>query len=167
MNPVRAGRIAASIVAAVALITAAAAPASANVPLKIGTLNNINSGRCLEIAGWSTDAGATANQWDCNGGANQRWNMAAGQQIFVNVNSGKCLEIADWRTDNGAPVRQWDCTGGDNQKWYLLPFGNSWGIGNLHSGKCVEISGWRTDNGAPARQWDCNGGANQVWYMGN
>ncbi|MET9375815.1 RICIN domain-containing protein [Streptomyces sp. NPDC002992] len=38
------------------------------------TYRNANSGKCLEIGGWGTGNGASANQWDCfNGNNNQRW----------------------------------------------------------------------------------------------
>ncbi|MET9957243.1 RICIN domain-containing protein [Streptomyces sp. NPDC006339] len=36
-------------------------------------LKNINSGKCLAIRAGSTDRGADAIQWECNGGAEQYW----------------------------------------------------------------------------------------------
>ncbi|GHH63588.1 hypothetical protein GCM10018781_13380 [Kitasatospora indigofera] len=141
---------------------------------------NHSSGKCLEIADWRTDNGAPARQWDCTGGANQKWVFANsdGALAIVNVNSGKCLEIADWRKDNGAPARQWDCTGGANQKWQYMEVGpgipadshTAEYLLNLNSALLLEIADWRTDNGAPARQWIYGGSrqANMEWsYCSN
>ncbi|MGW4164273.1 RICIN domain-containing protein [Streptomyces sp. NPDC004788] len=79
---------------------------------------NLNSGKCLEIAGWGTYNGAPAQQWDCHYGANQQWTgdtgVIAPPYTYL---PGKCLEIADWRTDPGAPARLWDCTYQPNQRW--------------------------------------------------
>ena len=32
-----------------------------------------HSGKCLDVAGWSTDDGTGIIQWQCHGGANQTW----------------------------------------------------------------------------------------------
>ncbi len=148
---------------AVALLAALpAAPADAlsggfTTP-KSTTVVNAYSGKCLEIADWSTDNGALARQWDCTGGANQLWDLkqANGITMLVNRNSGKCLEIADWSTESGAPARQWTCTGGWNQGWnYAGEIGprKELGLSNVNSAALLEIADWSTDNGAPARQW--------------
>ncbi|MET9617915.1 RICIN domain-containing protein [Kitasatospora indigofera] len=161
----------AAAIAAGLLVGAGTTPASAATP---HPLRNHNSGKCLEIAGWRTDNGAPARQWDCTGGANQQWltSESSTGTFFINQYSGKCLEVADWRTDNGAPARKWDCTGGTNQAWSYREVGP--GIPpdgsiaeyllNLHSFKFLEIADWRTDNGAPARQWNSEGRqANMEW----
>ncbi|MEV7597730.1 RICIN domain-containing protein [Kitasatospora sp. NPDC089797] len=170
---------AAVAVAGTAVALAAALPATPAAAYSGGfrtpsssTLVNANSGKCLEIADWRTDNGAPARQWDCTGGANQRWDYrhANGIMMLVNDYSGKCLEIADWRTDDGAPARQWDCTGGWNQGWlYSGQIGSNkeLGLSNLNSAALLEIADWRTDDGAPARQWHsstvgvCQG--NKAW----
>ncbi|MBT2452994.1 ricin-type beta-trefoil lectin domain protein [Streptomyces sp. ISL-43] len=133
------------------------------------TLVNHNSGKCLEIGGWSVQNGGGADQWDCySGNNNQRFYVIEGWSpsdpvLLQNVHSGKCLEIADWRTDNGAPARQWDCGSGQgNQLWQRIQVG---AYRNVNSGKCLEIADWSTANGAPARQWNCGSGqANQLWW---
>ena len=85
-------------------------------------LENVNSFKQLEIGGWATNDGATANQWALNNGANQRWSVYTYDldwRYIENAYTGKCLEIADWRKDNGAPARQWDCHGDMNQQWVM------------------------------------------------
>ncbi|MGW1224655.1 RICIN domain-containing protein [Streptomyces sp. NPDC001478] len=130
----------------------------------------LQSQKVLEIGGWATNNGATANQWDVTGGANQEWTAYAYDtgiwDYIKNAHSGKCLEIADWRTDNGAPARQWDCHGGANQQWNLYYIGDYvMVLKNRHSGKCLEIADYSQSNGASARQWDCHAGLNQQWVM--
>jgi hypothetical protein len=39
-------------------------------------LINRHSGKCLEVAGSSSDRGAPLRQWTCNGALNQRWLVA-------------------------------------------------------------------------------------------
>ncbi|HSS38428.1 MAG TPA: RICIN domain-containing protein, partial [Polyangia bacterium] len=38
---------------------------------------NVQSGRCLDETGKNTAAGVALEIWDCNGGANQKWNINA------------------------------------------------------------------------------------------
>ncbi|WP_051967569.1 RICIN domain-containing protein [Kitasatospora mediocidica] len=129
-------------------------------------LESAASPHCLEAAGWRVDNGAPAQQWDCTGGANQKWSLVAGAAgSIVNVNSGKCLEIANWSNQDGAAAQQWDCTGGWNQKWYWTHIpGTGYTLRNAFSGKCLEIALGDNSNGAVGRQWDCWAGNNQIWY---
>ncbi|MFI0722204.1 RICIN domain-containing protein [Streptomyces sp. NPDC021224] len=166
----------AGLIGAGMLTGASTASASVQPPESSGgvvQLVNENSGKCLEIADWRTDNGAPARQWDCTGGANQKWFETTdyyGRHTYVNQNSGKCLEIADWRTDNGAPARQWDCTGGANQRWYFDTIGVGQDepsyIGHLlndNSGNgCVVVQG--TGNGSTAFQYTCMLYRDQNWY---
>ncbi|MFJ9947781.1 RICIN domain-containing protein [Kitasatospora sp. NPDC091207] len=167
--------------AAVALLAAVpATPAAAASGLqmpKYSPLVNSQSGKCLEIGGWRTDAGAPAQQWDCTGGANQLWEFVQvprkAAYFLRNRDSGKCLEIADWRRDDGAPARQWDCTGGDNQAWEMGAAGNvqtgpkEVGFLNWYSMSYLEVADYRMDNGAPVRQWSGGQGWNKYWTIVN
>ncbi|MEU9046920.1 MULTISPECIES: RICIN domain-containing protein [unclassified Kitasatospora] len=180
--PLTRARAAAAVsVAAIALTTALpATPASALGGLQIPKASpfvNSNSGKCLEIADWSTANGAPARQWDCTGGTNQLFDMiqAPGKAAYFlrNRNSGKCLEIADWSTEDGAPARQWDCTGGDNQAWELGSAGEvqtgpkEVGLINWNSMSYLEVADYRLDNGAPVRQWRGGLGWNKYWTIVN
>ncbi|GAB3860738.1 RICIN domain-containing protein [Dactylosporangium cerinum] len=46
-------------------------------PQPNGALRNPNSGRCLDLPGWSTTWGTQVTIWDCTGGANQQWFLPA------------------------------------------------------------------------------------------
>jgi hypothetical protein len=39
-------------------------------------LTNLGSGQVVDVAGSSTAAGATVDQWPTNGGANQEWTLS-------------------------------------------------------------------------------------------
>ncbi|MYS79181.1 RICIN domain-containing protein [Embleya scabrispora] len=131
------------------------------------TLVNVNSGKCLEIRGDSTENGAAANQWECNGSNTQKWYFtldSASPTTIVNANSGKCLEIRGDSMDNGAAANQWECNGSGTQYWWPDLFDSqSWTLTNANSFKCLEIRGDSTDNGAAANQWECNNSNTQKW----
>ncbi|MFB7665854.1 RICIN domain-containing protein [Kitasatospora sp. NPDC056138] len=132
------------------------------------TIRNMNSGKCLEVADWSQSWGAQVRQWDCTGGANQKWVKVydtSGGMYYRNVNSGACLEIAGAHSDyNGAPADQWQCNYGSNQQWLDASSGIIPSM--IGYKKCLEIGGWSMDNGAPADIWDCgNNQANQRWTL--
>ncbi|WP_457032491.1 RICIN domain-containing protein [Kitasatospora sp. P5_F3] len=38
-----------------------------------GTLTNVNSGLCLDVAAAATANGTALGLWSCNDGANQKW----------------------------------------------------------------------------------------------
>ncbi|MGA5817631.1 RICIN domain-containing protein [Kitasatospora sp. NPDC094028] len=161
-------RIAAAVLGAGLALTVGVPGASADdyhpsgVPNTV-TLGSAISPHCLEIGGWSTADGAAVQQWSCNGGANQNWNLVDGS--LVNAASGKCMEIGGWSTDNGAPAQQWDCNGGSNQKWIWtkLP-GTGYTLRNAWSGKCLDVPGGANTRGVRMQQWDCWNGNNQIWY---
>lgn len=128
-----------------------------------------HSGKCLDIAGWSTANGAEVLQWSCHGGNNQRFRVydaGKGYWQIQSKHSGKCLDVWGAATQSGAQVRQGDCHGGDNQK--LNPAnhgGNLYQLGFKHSGICLDINGGSGDNGAKVIQSSCHAGDNQRFYF--
>jgi hypothetical protein len=134
------------------------------------TLTSINSGRCLDVNGFSQANGGIVQQWDCHGGINQQWRLTAvGPRIYTltSINSGRCLDVDGFSQANGGIVQQWDCHGGTNQRWTATPAGGAgrFTLTSVNSGKCLEIAGSSLDNGAQAQQWDCTGAANQIWQI--
>ena len=81
-----------------------------------GVLKSAASGRCLDVNGQSTTPGVQLQIWDCNGGANQQWNLN-GDGTITGVQSGLCLDVSGAGTANGTLVQLWSCTGGGNQQW--------------------------------------------------
>lgn len=74
------------------------------------------SGKCLDIAGGSTDNGAAVQLAACNGSGSQRFRLNPAHDL-VNLQAHKCVEATDPRGSNRTPLRLWTCTGAQNQKW--------------------------------------------------
>ncbi|MFC5004794.1 glycoside hydrolase family 97 catalytic domain-containing protein [Dactylosporangium cerinum] len=127
-------------------------------PLVGSPLRGVQSGRCADVPNNTTVSGTPVALWDCNGGANQRWNATASKQLQVYGN--KCLDVAGNSTADGAAVQIWDCNGQTNQQWTINSNGTVVGTG---SGKCLDAFGGGTTNGTKLVIWPCNGGANQQW----
>jgi hypothetical protein len=47
------------------------------IPRADGSLYNPQSNRCVDDPAFSTTSGTVLQVWDCNGGANQKWNLPA------------------------------------------------------------------------------------------
>lgn len=85
-------------------------------------LVNLNSGLCLDDAGWSTNWGTPMIQYACTGGSNQQWsvyyhygnNQAAQWVVLQNVYSGLCLRVFEGKTTTyGQIIVQWGCDSND------------------------------------------------------
>jgi hypothetical protein len=90
-----------------------------------------SSEKCLDIDvsnGQTPANGAQAQQWSCNGQANQHFRLVPGRfdgYFSLQVqHSGKCLD-EDASGDNGfrdgGKVQQWTCFGSTNQQWTIVP----------------------------------------------
>ena len=64
-------------------------------------------GRCLDVTGGSTAAGAKLQLWDCNTTGAQDWRQVG--NTLVNPASGKCVDSPGASTANGARLQIWDC----------------------------------------------------------
>ncbi|WP_151479981.1 non-reducing end alpha-L-arabinofuranosidase family hydrolase [Streptomyces albicerus] len=148
------------LAAAVAALAALAALLVAS-PAQAATTSDVrgvDSGRCLDVAGFSQTDGANVHIWDCHGGTNQQWTLTDSNQLTVYGN--KCLDVRGGATTSGTPVQIWACNGSDNQQWRVNSDGTIVGV---RSGLCLEVSGWGKANGAGVQIWSCHGGNNQKW----
>ncbi|MEU3352077.1 RICIN domain-containing protein [Streptomyces sp. NPDC037389] len=134
-------------------------------------LVNRGSGKCLEIRDSSTENGAPAQQWDCNGQAGIYWSVYQqdrGRFWIVNDNSGKCLEINNSSKSYGARAQQWKCGDQPGAFWEVLHLDSQYGalFVNSNSGQLLEIENSSRINGAPAQQWGAGSSATgQNWYI--
>ena len=134
-----------------------------------GLIRNLNSLKCIDVFGSSTDKNANVQQYNCNGGANQRWEfvgLSSGQSAIRNVNSGLVLDVAGDSKANGANVQQFPWNGGKNQRWTTRGSNNNFELVNVNSGKCMEVQGGGKGNNVNIVQSQCNGKKNQRWYAG-
>ena len=121
-------------------------------------LRSAASGRCVDVPAASQTNGTQVAIWDCNGSANQQWNLTSGKQLQVYGN--KCLDAEGGATAPGTRVIIWDCGSGTNQQWNLNADGTITGV---QSGLCLDVTGEATANGTLVELWTCTGGANQKW----
>lgn len=118
-------------------------------------LRGVESGRCVDVPGFSTTNGTALDLWDCNGGGNQSWNHTADKQLTIYSN--KCLTVGGPVTGSPAIINA--CTGASDQAWELQPDKSITSVGR--SGLCLEAAG--TGNGSAVTVSACNGQSNQQW----
>ena len=134
-----------------------------------------HSGKCLDLAGWSTANGVQMSQWSCNGGTNQQWlfkDVGNARYQIVSKASGKCLDIKDGSKVDGAIVQQMECqAGATKQQFTFVPEAGGYNkLKSVASGKCLDVTAMSTANGAKVVQWSCGlanaaGGDNQRWMI--
>jgi Ricin-type beta-trefoil lectin domain-like/Phosphatidylinositol-specific phospholipase C, X domain len=142
-------------------------------PVANGTwrLMNYNSGKALDVTGYSTTAGASIEQWTYNGGGNQKWTLTSqgnngGYYSLLATHDSQALDVSGGSMADGAGVIQWPWTGGNNQIWQIVPtFSGTYKLVNKNSGKVLDVSGASAVDGASVIQWTWSGGNNQKWQI--
>jgi len=129
----------------------------------------------LEIWGWGTANGSTADQWDYAAGQNQQFKVVSGSNgnylLIPQHATTSCLEDYGWSGSNGATIDIWNYsgTGGNNQNWSIQATDNGYyKIINAFSGKALEVTLGNNAavplrNGSAVDQYDYSGGKNQQW----
>jgi hypothetical protein len=79
-----------------------------------GTLRK--GGRCLSLAGRSTQDGTPVVMASCDSTDVTQWRYSGGNDI-VNVAADKCLDVANAATADGTPLQIAWCSGNSAQKW--------------------------------------------------
>lgn len=136
---------------------------------------NLNSEKCLGVAGASKASTAKVVQYTCLPGLlDHKWELRniAGHPDYVNIvnqNSKQCLSVAAGSTANLAHIVQWWCEPGNtNQMWYL---DYAWyrpstpRLKAYHSGKCIGIAGRSTYDAAQAVQYTCDNELDKFWQV--
>nr|BFE73077.1 hypothetical protein GCM10020092_063780 [Actinoplanes digitatis] len=126
------------------------------------TLVGQGSGRCLDVHDNVVVNDAAVEIFDCNGGANQRWNLTAAGELRV-YDGTRCLDVSGGGTTAGSRVIEWECHGGANQQFRMNADGT---VAAVQSGLCLDVSGASTEPGAAVIVWTCHHAANQVWSRG-
>ncbi|MET7671052.1 serine/threonine protein kinase [Micromonospora luteifusca] len=79
-----------------------------------GTVRSM--GKCLDVAGHSTEDGAAIQLADCTGAGSQKFTLNKAYDL-VNTKADRCVDVLDQNPDNGTRLQLWQCTGNANQKW--------------------------------------------------
>ncbi|MDK1345622.1 RICIN domain-containing protein [Streptomyces sp. 378] len=128
------------------------------------TLIARHSSKCVDVTSQSLRAGAQLKQYDCNGGANQKYwfkSVGGGSYQLMVRNSSLCLR------ENASTVTQENCdASATNQQWSLTTTGSYVNVKSRATGECLDVNGASTANGAALITYTCNGGTNQQWTRG-
>merc|ERR1712070_946805 len=139
-----------------------APPPAPPAPPSGSKIVNPASGRCMDVDG------AQVEIYDCNGGANQEWELQGFR--IVNPSSGKCLDIYNKdmlspdQYKDGTKVQLFKCNDGANQKWAM----QGGQLVNTPSGKCLDVHSpdGALENDAPLQLYTCGQGKkNQQWEI--
>jgi hypothetical protein len=127
-----------------------------------------NSGQVVDVYNNSTTEGGLIDQWDSNGGNNQKWeltNLGSNYVELINVNSGMALEVnGQSKTTGVANIDQWPYNGGNNQRWLVVSEGSGYyELVNENSGDALDVPKDSTTEGTDLDQWPPSDTANQLW----
>ena len=116
------------------------------------------SGRFLDISGYSKDNGANVQIWDYHGQDNQKFEFqdAGNGYYFIKcIQSGKYIDVFGYSMENGGNIGQWEFSGHDNQQFALeYGVGGYYYIRGKQSGKYLDVSGCVTTRGQNVQQYD-------------
>lgn len=137
------------------------------------TLTAKHSGKCLDVAWFSTvDGGDIVQSW-CSGAANQTWALHLITNhyfMLVSKHSGKCMDVQNGSLQHAADVIQWSCNGSDSQLWNPIYIKTENGIPyyileNKKSWKCLDVAWFSMSNGGNVLQANCTATDNQLWDL--
>jgi phosphoribosyl-AMP cyclohydrolase len=136
-------------------------------------LVNAKTGKCLTIAGGTSDANNLESvQFDCDNDPSRRWMLnetTGGIYQIKNVQTGKCLTIAGgMSTDNNVTALQFDCDSHPSRTWRISDVTGSGvhQIRNVQTNKCLTIAGGTsTANNVTALQFNCDDDSSRRWTI--
>jgi hypothetical protein len=140
--------------------------AIAAAPIRTYTITAQHSSHCLDVVDASTANGARVQQWQCNGSAQQKWDLVPTQYGTFHLKnrvSGKCLDVVDAHQTDGTALQQWNCNGAAQQQ-FTVPASGVAGTIRVY-GKCLDITGGSNTMGARLQLWTCLGNLNQNFKL--
>jgi hypothetical protein len=130
------------------------------------SINNVNSGKVMDVQTPNTSSGAKVGQYAWNGNFWQEWSFVATSGGYYNIvsrNSGLCLDVNGASTADGAGIIQWTCNGQTNQQFLWRASGSNFQVVARHSSKCVDVVGSSTADAALLEQRTCTTANNFLW----
>ncbi len=132
---------------------------------------NVNSGSCIDAAGWGTANGTVVQQWSCGSQQyNQEWQFQSvgnGSYAVYNRNApSESWNVINNGTGNGSLMQLWTYGGGSNEQWMPVSLGNNqYKFVGVGSGRCLDVPSASTANGVQLQIYDCNGTAAQSFTL--
>lgn len=132
-------------------------------------IENVNSGKLMEVANAGTADGDNVRQWSSNGCSCQRWwveYVGGGEYRIVNQNSNRALDVPNGSTTDGESLHQWAWWAGGPQKWEIVQNSDgTYRLRSVASGDVADVNDGSTSDGADVIQWPWWGGDNQKWNL--
>ncbi len=124
-------------------------------------LVNAASDTCLEVPAGSTGAGVQLALADCDGGAEQSWELADSGDGFTVTSSatGLCAGVKGDSVSAGRAVELQTCGEGSSQVWRVSAVGDAYHLVNAHSEKCLN------PKDGLLRQNSCDKAAGKTWTL--
>ena len=136
------------------------------------TVNNANSGLCLDDANSGTGTGTPVQQNTCTYGQwHQEWQFTPTDSGYYKVTSRNTPLVWDvtggpGATGNSVPVQLWSYGGGANQQWKPVALGNgTFQFVARHSGLCLDTPAASTNPGQQLQQYTCNNTGAQSFLL--
>jgi hypothetical protein len=134
---------------------------------------NTNSGKVLEVGGYSKAEGAKIQQWDWTGSASQQWKIVPTNVGFfrlVNSLSGLSLTVPNSSTAVGTILQQYTYYGVSSQQWAFdemspLVAGVNYAILSRSSQKAIDVNGFSATDGANILQYTWYNTPKQRWTV--
>jgi len=137
------------------------------------TLQNVGTGKFLNLARGESDEGANVHVWNDPSNANSQWRIRLaddGNYTIQNVRSGSYLHAAGVG-QTGANVVASYHAGSPASRWNLARVGGSngagaaWTLRSIVSGRYVNLAGGSSRNGANVWLWDNPTSADSQWRI--
>lgn len=136
-------------------------------------IQNVHSGKFLDVANGASANGTNVQQWSFNGSTAQRFDLVSrgggAYSILPLCASGsQALDVWGFDTADGTNIATYSYWGGDSQQFTLRNNGDgTYGILTKVTGGSsgLDVYGWDTGNGGNVNQWSYWGGAVQRWRL--
>jgi Ricin-type beta-trefoil lectin domain len=126
---------------------------------------NVYSGKCLDVPYGNYYYGQKVQQYDCNGGQNQLFDVEVWgtNQVSLCSPSGYCIGRQQSAVNGAKAILVYDgCA--SYGCWRQVSKGGAYrSFQSLYDYRCLDDPGYSTANGAWQQVYDCNGGTNQIW----
>jgi hypothetical protein len=150
------------------IVTVANGPATTAV-VQTGTyeIQNLNSGKALEIPAGHTANGTQVDQATYAATNNQRWlvtRLGNGNYTIANAATGQLLDVFQNSTTPGGAIDVWPATSATNQQWTFTGTNDgNYTIQSVSSGLLLDVNSALTLDGTHVIQWTSTSVANQQW----
>ena len=135
-------------------------------------IENVNSGKCMEVRDRECDNGVNVRQWELDDRpSNKLWFFELTSDGYYRIQSlhcrGKFLEIKDANCVNGATARIWEWDSNPlNKQWKIIDYSNGVALQPRDcTARVLEVEDESTENGADIRLWEDDNKDNKRWKI--